>query len=86
MNMTILDNLGIIAGSLTTGSFVPQLVRIVKEKTTKEISLGMFLMSFMGLNCWLVFGILLGSKPIIVSNTLSIAMVSVIILYKLKYK
>jgi len=84
--MSIIDCLGLIAGGLSTGSLVPQLIRIIKIKSTKDISLEMFLISFLGLVCWLAFGILIKSIPIIVSNVLSISMVITIILYKLKYK
>lgn len=85
-DMTIIDNLGLIAGGFSTGSLIPQLIRIIKIRSTKDISLGMFSMSFVGLVLWLIFGILIKSKPIMISNILSITLVLTIISYKLKYK
>lgn len=84
--MSFIDSLGLIAGGLTTGSLVPQLVRIIKLKSTADISLGMFLMSFLGLICWVICGAYLKSMALVISSSLSVIMVFIIILYKLKYK
>ncbi len=50
--------IGIAAGAFTTLSFVPQVIQVVKTKSTKDISLPMFLMFTIGIFLWLVYGLL----------------------------
>jgi len=85
MNVIIIDTMGFIAAFLTTSAFVPQVVKIVKTKSVKDISLPMFAMFFGGVSCWMIYGLLIKSPPVIIANFLSIIMNATIIIYKLKY-
>ena len=78
--------IGTIAGILTTTSFIPQVVQTVKTKSTKDISTAMFLMSITGLSFWLVYGLLLHSTSMLISNSITIFLSSIILAYKFKYK
>lgn len=78
--------IGSVAGILTTMSFVPQVVQVVKTKQTRDISLLMFLLFITGIFCWLIYGILMQSLPIILANTFTGALALVILFYKLRYK
>ncbi len=84
MNYVIL--LGLIAGFLTTIAFVPQVIRIWKLKETKDISLATFLLFLIGIILWLIYGILKSDIPIIIFNSITIVLASIILLFKLKYK
>lgn len=84
MNLT--DVLGSIAGALTTISFVPQLIQVVKTKSTKDISLPMFVIFSLGVFCWLIYGYSLKSLPVMISNGTVLVLSMVILRYKLKYK
>lgn len=84
--MNIADIFGLTAATLTTGSFIPQLYKIVKTKSTKDISVGMFAMFLAGVICWEIYGIMIKSLPVIVANIASMIMNITIILYKIKYK
>lgn len=84
--MNIVDALGLLAGGLTTGSLVPQLIQIIKTKSTRDVSLVMFLMFFAGIVCWLVYGIIIMSIPVIAANSLSMVMTFTILVYKFKYR
>jgi len=77
--------LGLVAGTFTTFAGLPQLVKSYKTKSTKDISLGLFLMLFIGVNLWFVYGILMSDVPIIVANALSIVIAGSILILKLKY-
>ena len=77
---------GSMAGLLTTIAFIPQVIQVVKTKSTKDISLGMFSIFALGVLCWLTYGVLLNSIPMIVSNGIIFILASVILGYKLKYK
>jgi len=52
--------LGLIAATLTTGSFIPQAVKVVQTKSTKDLSLGMFVILTAGIVLWLAYGIFIG--------------------------
>jgi MtN3 and saliva related transmembrane protein len=74
-----------VAATLTTGAFVPQALHIIRHKDTRAISLYMYLAFAMGVLLWLVFGVLIGNWPIIVSNAITLALAIAIIAMKLKY-
>ena len=78
--------LGIVAGSLTTLAFIPQVVKIWRTRSTHDISLGMFLLFSTGLVLWLVYGVLTGSWPIIIANTVTLVLALTILYFKLRYK
>jgi len=77
---------GIVAGTLTTISFVPQLVKVLETKSAGDISSGMFFIFCSGVSLWLVYGILLGDGPIIISNTVTLGLASTILFLKVKYR
>jgi MtN3 and saliva related transmembrane protein len=78
--------LGLIAGTLTTAAFVPQVVKTWRTRSTHDISLGMFALFSTGLVLWLVYGIMIGSLPIVVSNVITLALALTILFFKLRYK
>ncbi len=84
--MDFINVIGIVAGTLTTIAFVPQLIQVVKTKSTKDISLIMFIVFSMGVSCWLVYGILIYSWPVIIANAIVFVLALVILSYKIRYK
>jgi len=77
---------GYIGATLTTVAFVPQAVKIIKTKSTKDISLFMYIIFVVGITCWLLYGILTLDYPIIYSNVMSIVLATTILIYKIIYK
>jgi MtN3 and saliva related transmembrane protein len=84
--MNIVNTIGLVAGAFTTAAFIPQVVKTLKTKSTKDISLGMFLVTATGLALWLLYGILSGALPVIVANSISLPLCLTIVAFKLKYK
>jgi len=78
------DLIGLIAAFLTTLSFVPQAVHIVRTGQTEGISLIMYAMFTAGIAVWLAYGILLGSLPIILSNVVTLGLALIILTLKAK--
>lgn len=78
--------IGLLAATLTTISFLPQAIKTWKTKSTKDISLGMFLMFTTGVLLWLIYGVLIKDIPLIVANTVTLCLASTILWFKLKYK
>lgn len=80
-----LDLIGTAAALSTTVSFMPQLIHVWWRKSARDISLTMFLLFSFGLACWLVYGIGIGSMPIIVANAVTLALALAILALKLRY-
>jgi MtN3 and saliva related transmembrane protein len=78
--------IGYLAGASTTVSFVPQVLQVVKTKSTKDISLIMFTIFSIGVFSWMVYGLLVHSIPMILFNALTFVQALVILCYKIIYK
>ena len=76
--------IGYLAGTLTTLAFAPQLLKALKTKSTKDISLLMLLCSTTGMTLWLYHGLLIKDIALISANSSSIALSSTLLMYKLK--
>jgi MtN3 and saliva related transmembrane protein len=79
------ETLGMIAGTLTTIAFIPQVLRIYQTKSAKDVSYLMFSIFSIGIVLWLIYGILIGSPPIIASNVVTLTLSVIIIVLKVRY-
>lgn len=79
------SQIGFIAALLTTGCFLPQIIKIFKTKHTKDISLAYFLILGAGVFLWLIYGVILGAFPVILANAGALFFVLVILAMKLKH-
>jgi MtN3 and saliva related transmembrane protein len=77
---------GMIGGFLTTISFLPQVVKVWKTRSTKDISLVMFILFTLGVVFWLFYGIFMNALPIILANGVTLILACIIITFKLLYK
>ncbi len=84
--MDKIEIIGIIAGFLTTAAFVPQVYKTWREKSTKDVSLSMYTVLFMGVLLWLLYGINIQSISVILTNATTSLLVLIMILLKLRYK
>ncbi|WP_460506783.1 SemiSWEET transporter [Hydrogenophaga soli] len=84
--MTLTDLIGTVAASLTTVSFAPQAWHTFKTKDVRGISLGMYSVFTVGVSLWLVYGLLLQAWPVVVANAITLALASVILGMKLRYR
>jgi MtN3 and saliva related transmembrane protein len=78
--------IGLIAAVLTTSAFIPQVYKVVKTKSTNSLSLTMYLVFFIGIMLWLVYGFHLNSFAMISSNIITGFLALVLIIYKIRYK
>jgi MtN3 and saliva related transmembrane protein len=81
----VVEDIGFVAAFCTTAAFVPQLLRVVKLQSAREISLGTFLMFSVGVFLWLLYGLYTGSKPVIASNAVTLVLSLSILFLKLRY-
>ena len=85
MPLNSMEWTGYIAALLTTLAFVPQAVKTIRSKYTSSISLGMYVVFTIGIGFWLVYGISLGSMPMILSNIVTFGLSATILGLKLRY-
>ncbi len=74
-----------IAGTLTTLAFLPQVMQVVKTKSTEAISLVMYIMFITGVAFWLLYGILLGAWPVIIANIVTFVLALIVLVMKLRF-
>jgi MtN3 and saliva related transmembrane protein len=83
MRLTTL--LGSLAGMLTTISFVPQVLKAWRSKRCDDLSWGMLVTFSTGVVLWLIYGLRLWAMPIIVANSVTLALLVTIIVLKIRY-
>ena len=75
--------LGYIAGFCTTIAFIPQVIRTYKTSSADDISLGMYLVYCFGVAMWLIYGVSIHSKSMILANTATIILAASMLLMKI---
>lgn len=78
--------LGLVAGALTSLSFLPQLIKIWRTRSAGDISLAMYVIITTGFVLWFWYGILIASIPVIVANSVAIVISGIIIVLKIRYR
>ena len=85
MIMSFETALGLLAGSLTTIAFLPQVIRTWRTRSTADISLVMFLILCTGIALWLVYGLIRGDWPVIIANGFTLVLASTILIFKIRH-
>lgn len=83
MDSTLL--IGLIAASLTTFAFLPQSIRAIKTKHTKDLSLITLIMLEIGVIVWIIYGVLISDIPLLSANIISFVFMTITLYLKLKY-
>ena len=82
---TITSTIGFIAALLTTVSFVPQVLKVWRTRSAKDISLGMYSLFTLGIATWLLYGVLIDSWPVILANIITLILAGSVLVMKLKF-
>lgn len=85
MSQGLVDGLGLAAGALTTLAFVPQLLKIRATRSGRDVSMRAFVIFSTGVALWLAYGLLIGSFPIILANTVTLLLALAIMVLKIRY-
>jgi MtN3 and saliva related transmembrane protein len=75
-----------VAASLTTLSFVPQVVRAVRTRDVTGISIPMYVAFCAGVALWIAFGVLKASPPIIAANVVTLTLAGIVLLLTIRYR
>lgn len=79
-------SIGLIAAFLTTMAFVPQVIKVVRTRSTHDISLITFLGLCVGISLWLHYGYMIQDLPLMLANGVTLILAGTILVYKLRYK
>ena len=85
-NDLVINIVGTLAGLCSMASFVPQIIKIWRERDASGVSLHMFGVTISAFVLWTTFGALQGSWPIIVSNAVCLLLAVTIAGLRLKFK
>lgn len=72
--MSAVTVLGLVAASCTMASFVPQIVKTYRTRSVGDLSAGMYALLTTGALLWLVYGLLIGDLPVIVTNAVTLVL------------
>lgn len=81
-----MDNIGFIAAFLTSVSFIPQAIQVIKTKDTSGISLMMYSMFVLGVALWTIHGFIIKDLAVIIANIVTFIFAFIVLAYKIKYK
>lgn len=81
----LFEVVGSVAAVLTTLAWLPQILKILRERKTSDISLGTNAALATGISLWIVYGVALGSLPVILSNSVTLLFILAILGLKLRY-
>ena len=78
--------LGFVAAGLSAISFLPQIIKISRSRSVKDISIGMYIIYTFSVILWLIYGIIIKSAPLILAEILTLILVSAILTMKYLWK
>jgi MtN3 and saliva related transmembrane protein len=79
------SEIGVIAAALTTSAFLPQLIKVWRSKSAKDVSLGMFVVFTIGIALWLLYGVLRSDPVIIAANIVTFILALAILILKVRF-
>jgi MtN3 and saliva related transmembrane protein len=79
-----METIGWLAAILTTFSFVPQAIKVIRTKETSSISLWMYSIFTLGISFWLIYGLMIGSVQMTLANLITLVLAIIILRAKIK--
>ena len=86
MSSGLADSIGMVAAVLTTIAYVPQVVKIYRTKSARDVSFRMFSLLATGVSLWLVYGIMMRSAPLIFANFVTLGLSLTVLVLKIRYE
>jgi MtN3 and saliva related transmembrane protein len=83
--MDFINILGFVAAFLTTTAFLPQVLKVWRSRSTKDISLPMLVTFIAGVTLWLIYGVMVKAAPIVIANAITLILNLLILRFKIKH-
>ncbi|WP_018609653.1 SemiSWEET transporter [Uliginosibacterium gangwonense] len=84
--MDTINILGLVAGTCTTVAFIPQVLQVWRTRSAQDISIGMYSVFIVGVALWLVYGLVVNSMPVVVSNLVTLLLASAVLGMKMWFE
>jgi MtN3 and saliva related transmembrane protein len=84
-NYMNIEILGLAAGTISSITFLPQVIKIWQTKSAKDLSIPMLLLLVLGVSMWLAYGIIINNIPVIYTNSMVLLMSFIMLFFKFKY-
>ena len=84
MPAQLAEFVGYVAAVLTTVSFVPQVLKVVRERQAAGISAAMYALFTAGVALWLAYGLMIHSLPVTVANAIALVLAATVLTMKLR--
>lgn len=81
----LIDVVGASGAAFTTLCWLPQALKVIREKETRALSLPATVAFKFGVALWLVYGLAIGDGPLIGSNAVTLTLMAPILAMKLRY-
>jgi MtN3 and saliva related transmembrane protein len=85
MNLSPIEIVGAAGALLTTLCWLPQALKVLRDKDTRALSLSATVAFTLGVALWLVYGLALDDWPLIGSNAVTLTLMLPILAMKIKY-
>ena len=85
MHIIHINIIGTMAATCTTIAFIPQVLKIIKTKHVRDISLQMYIILTIGIFLWLIYGLLIEAFPVILANSISVVFCAYILVMKIRH-
>lgn len=83
--MSVAEVIGLVAGFINISSFLPQIIKALQTKKTRDLSLATFLALSVGTCLWILYGVMVGSFAVTITNGIFLCLLFVIIVLKFRY-
>lgn len=84
--MDTINILGLVAGTCTTVAFIPQVLQVWRTRSAQDISIGMYSVFIVGVALWLVYGLVVNSMPVVLSNLVTLLLASAVLGMKMWFE
>jgi MtN3 and saliva related transmembrane protein len=85
MDQFVVNGVGVAAALCSMGSFLPQVIKIWRERDASSVSLHMYVVTVTGFALWSIYGLMLGSLPLIGSNLVSLGLAATVLVLRLRF-
>ena len=83
--LLVVNTVGTLAGLCSMSSFLPQLIKIAREKRAEGVSLHTYVVTVTGFCLWITYGVMLGSWPVAASNSVCLLLAGGILALRWRY-
>jgi MtN3 and saliva related transmembrane protein len=79
------EAIGFVAATLTAAAFAPQVLKSWRTRSCSDLATGMVLSQSAGVALWIIYGVGIGSPPVVVANSVTLVLMLALLALKLRY-